>query len=142
MEDKNLWGTFNITDTRSPKSILQEQAGFLSEATKNILKGEVSESTISQLTSAFIAKYAPITKTPQIIKCTFYVVAPKMANYKMALFEVTYSILEFYPITINDLINGRDLEAQNKDEFIHHLTEVIQNESIRKIIQNLIIQSV
>jgi hypothetical protein len=141
MTDRNLWGTFTIAEKKSPKSILQEQADFLKESTNNILMGEIYERPFLEIDSDFVAKYAPITKVPNIIKCTFNVVVPKMNNYKMALFDVVYSILDFYPLTIRDAINKQELDCNNQDEFIYNLANVIQSEYTRKVIENLILQS-
>ena len=59
----------------------------------------------------------------------------------MALFDVVYSILDFYPLTIRDAINKQELDCNNQDEFIYNLANVIQSEYTRKVIENLILQS-
>lgn len=141
METINLWGEIKISELRSPKSIIQEQADFLSGATKNILFGEIVEKTFSETSIASIARYSPITKSADIIKYSFVVTAPGMQNYRIQLFEITYSIIEFYPVFINDSINEHEYKANDYDAFIQILGDIIQSESTQKIIQNLIIQS-
>lgn len=142
MSDKNLWGAFNVAEKQSPKSILQEQAAFLVETTNQLLKGEVYEKASFEISSDLVQKFAPLTRRAKnIIKCTFYVIAPKMDYYKIALFDVMYSIVELYPLVIKDIINEKEFECNNQDEFTENLARVIQSEAIRRVIENLILQS-
>lgn len=142
MTNENLWGKFTIIGKKSPKSILEEQAHFLASSTQNILKGEINEKVFLELDNETVRKFAPITQYAQnIIRCTFIVVAPKMNQYKMSLFDVIYSIVDFYPLIINDKINDKEYECNTQEEYIEKLASVIQSENVRRLIENLIVQN-
>lgn len=141
MENISLWGEFGVIDTQSPKSILQTQADFLEEQTKGLLKGEIKEKTFQEVSAAIVSKYSPISKKNNIIKCTFWVNVPNMNHYSLALFDVVYSIFDFYPLTIIDKINDVEKECNTQDDFLGNLRLILQSQAVSQLIKNLIVLS-
>ena len=135
METQNLWPDFSIETTRSPKTILKEQAGYLMEKTNNVLSANI-ETVHSQ---------------GDIIH-QFYVVAPAMNNYRYMLFSVKHKIVAYYPLNVlTEMIVQEDAEgtfsfeipvgAKNEEEFIEILSRIFKDTDTMRVISSLLSQS-
>ena len=122
METQNLWPDFAIEPTKSPKSILKEQAGYLMAKTNNVLSAEVE--TVQ-------------SPNGQIVH-HFYLVAPALNNYRYRILSVIHELF-FYPLDIT----GIDfvLKAENQEEFINSLSEVFNSPATVQVISSLLSQS-
>ncbi|MFN8579287.1 MAG: hypothetical protein U0354_20870 [Candidatus Sericytochromatia bacterium] len=82
---KDLWPEINLDSSGdTPLSILMEQANILSEKTRGLILGDV-------LTNS----------KDKYIFHTFYLVAPKLNNYRYSLIDVIHSVMP-YPTFIYD----------------------------------------
>ena len=79
---ENLWPTFEASKVISPKTLMVEQANFLSESTSKGILGEVITSPSKE----------------NILTHIFRIVAPALNNYKYDLFYIQHGII-FYPLT-------------------------------------------
>jgi len=77
-----LWPDFEANATRSPKTVMAEQAAALKDKTKGKLYARVAQ-----------------TSTLQDIVLNFHVISPAMGNYKFSLFYVKHTI-EGYPLKL------------------------------------------
>lgn len=138
MEDK-LWkiSTEGITP---PNIILEEQANDLYEATGGLLKGLIKTQTPSYISSNVIEKISPISKRKEVLECTFIISVPNI-NYVLQIMKVTFSLLEFYPLILEDFINDQIYEAKDKESFINLLRNIIPSDNMTKLINNLIVQA-
>lgn len=130
MENQNLWPEFAIEPTKSPKSLLKEQAGYLMQKTNNVLSAEV-ETSQSQ---------------GKIIH-HFYVVAPAMDNYRYKIFSVSHGVI-YYPLAIEwedykspweGIMSGH--QAKDQEEFLVILSQIFNDPNTVRIISSLLSQS-
>lgn len=130
METQNLWPDFAIEATRSPKTILKEQAGYLMAKTKNVLSASVVTS-----------------QNNDKLTHDFYVVAPALKNYRYKLFSVEQGV-RLYPVSIQwDADDAIPWEWQqdpimNEAKLTETLQKIFTAQSTAEIITSLISQSV
>jgi hypothetical protein len=126
MEAQSLWPILTVKKTRSPKSILKEQAGYLMANTGNILSAEV--------------------RTQQnrgTIQHTFYIVAPALQNYRYELLSVIQDVL-YYPLKITHrgyYFPLEDKKVETEAEFIERIREIFNDQETIDIISSLYSQS-
>lgn len=142
MANENLWSALKVPESSiTPKSILEDSAKGLAKQTKEILKGEVKTKKPSVIYADTLQKVAPMTNTNDLLIGSFWIIAPKMNNYNVEIIRITYSILEFYPLILEDIINDHIYEIKSEEEYREYLKTIIQSESVLRITQNLINQS-
>lgn len=137
METQDLWPDFFIEKVRGPKTILQEQASFLSKKTKGILEAAV------------------LTKTSQDQIYHFFRLISPALKYKYDLFSISHGI-ELYPVLfdvgdnlallaeLDTVLSPSDYTsfiAYDELSFITALSTVLKAPSTMRIIQNLYSQS-
>jgi hypothetical protein len=122
---ENLWPTFEPSEIVSPKTLMVEQANFLSESTKNVILGQVS-SKDSQSTNN------------QIIH-SFVIIAPALNNYRFILFEVSYGIY-LYPLVL--YYQQASIQIENEEQFKDKMKEIFNSDITRRIVTSLYSQSV
>lgn len=126
----------NIEQIKSPVSILKEQASSLGKITKNILVGELTQVPVNSPYSSY----------------RFNILAPSLRNYRYSLFEVTYNILEIYPVTIkldqeifNELYPNYsrqiDPAISNESELIDMLKKIFHSDKVKQILKSLMSES-
>ena len=142
MANENLWSALKVPESSiTPKSILEDSAKGLAEQTKEILRGEVKTKKTNVVSADILQKVAPMTNFHDLLIGSFWIIAPKMNNYNVEIMRITYSILEFYPLILEDIINDQVYDVKSEEEFREHLKTIIQSEAVLRITQNLIIQS-
>lgn len=143
MANENLWSALKVPKSSvTPKSILEDSAKGLAEQTMEILVGEVKARKPSSVFSDTVRRVAPMTNSNDLLICSFWITAPKMNNYNVEIIKITYSILEFYPLLLEDIINNETYEVKNEEEYREYLRTTIQSEAVLRVTQNLINQSV
>lgn len=121
----DLWpNDIAVSDEITPVSILREQASLLGQKTKNLVQGKVE--LLSGKGGTFL--YG------------FYLVAPALDHYKYRLLSIQYPI-EHYPVTINFEAGNRVLTANDYNEFVAKLGDVLVDEKTRSIVRSLVSQS-
>jgi hypothetical protein len=82
----NLWPDFTKAVTRSPKTVLKEQANFLGEKTKNVVVAKVESTSSLSIESK------------QYFTHSFNLFVPSL-KYKYELFSITHNVAS-YPCSI------------------------------------------
>lgn len=142
MANENLWSALKVPESSvTPKSILEESAKGLAKQTQDILKGEVKTKKPNVIFTETLQRVAPMTNTNDLVVGSFWIIAPKMNNYNVEIIRITYSILEFYPLILEDIINDSTYDVKSEEEYRDYLKRIIQSEAVLRITQNLIIQS-
>jgi len=133
----DLWPTdLGTVTTKSPVTILKEQASLLGAKTKNIVKAKV------QKTPSYIVPAMPFNYE-------FMLHAPALDNYSYRLFVVAYDV-DLYPVRfwVNDAIaeemgikRGDDLFATGEEQLIEILARILGSQKTRQVIQAILSQS-
>jgi hypothetical protein len=133
MPEASLWPSVVAKTTlRSPAAILKEQAGFLGQATQNVVRGEVrlKDRGMGELSYGFS------------------LVAPALNNYRLELFEIVQDPLKIYPVTIRssflnelDLPFGSAWTAQDEGSLLSMLKQIFANGKVMEAVQALLAQS-
>jgi len=131
---KNLWSKelLSAHDVVLPKTILQQQADFFNEMTKNVVLAEVN--TVSIQDKQQQKKLAHILK----------IKAPSMGNYDFNLVLIEQEILAPYPIKIRSFLEEESVkkdEINNADELFQKLEEIFKSKKVISAIQNVIAMS-
>ena len=123
---------------RAPVVLLREQAFYLGERTKNMVKAEVEEFRRPDLGSHADFNY------------TFYIVATALQNYRFELFAISHGI-ELYPVffkldwDVSKELTGTPpaerVPAENEDEFVQLLAKIFATKKTRKVIAAILGQS-
>lgn len=131
----NLWPEdFGILkETVPPITILNQQAAFLGQMTKNILEGEVETNTKDY---------------ERFLHHTLYIVAPVLNFYRYPLLDVEHSATRMYPATINVIWLDKqgddstlEIQATTEEELKEGLKRVFADEETKKVLSSLLIQS-
>ncbi len=139
MEMKNLWKVSAPT-TAAPNKIIEVQAQNLTEVTNGLVVGEVITKTPSTVSGYIVSKVSPITNNPNILECTFNAIVPNL-SYKLQIMKIVFSVLEFYPLMLNDYINDKEYKVNSEDDLKSKLEEIIPSPNMTKVINNLMIQA-
>ncbi|HUY32629.1 MAG TPA: hypothetical protein VMV69_07585 [Pirellulales bacterium] len=110
---------------RTPVQILREQAVLLGQKTKNVVEGRVEQSGRSPYDDKF--------------HHAFYIKAP-ILRYQYRLFTIDHDI-NLYPLRLIRDNDEPPIEAANADEFQEALRAVFSSEDTRRVVQNLVAQS-
>ena len=126
MAVKNLWGDLpELSDVRSPATILREQASLLTQMTKGTLQGEVS-----------------LLKRKDKFDLTLRILAPALDNYSYTVLGVVYPI-EMYPADVFDAHNLPPIPRSCTDEesLQSTLANILSSSRTQKVISHLLAQS-
>ncbi len=127
--DDNLWPSFGeIRDLKTPKSILNEQAKHLEEATYNLLKAEISSSVVKKAER-------------NVLSHKFKIIAPFLANYSFILLRLEQDIVFMYPNTVVSIPTGTSFNIEDETSLNICLKEIFNNQEIIQVIQRLLEQS-
>jgi hypothetical protein len=121
---ENLWPEIDPVKIITPKALMLEQAAFLAESTKQVIKGEI-------LTN-------PTGVNDQII-LDFRIVAPALNNYKTTLFQIQHGVL-LYPLTV--VFQKTTTKADSEKAFKEVMKDIFNDESTKKLVTSLYSQSV
>ncbi len=123
---KSLWGNLSkLERVRSPKSLLDEQASVLTDATDGVLVGKVENSNF-ETTNAF--------------RYDLDVVVPTLNHYTYTLLSIQYP-LDLYPVQINSRTPIRQVDCQNEEELERGIASILSSAEVRKILSRLISQA-
>ncbi len=147
----DLWPSdLATTTTRSPLTVLKEQASLLGLKTRNIVKAGVRRfqaipppPSIGYLTTA---KSVPRPDEP--FQYAFYLQAPALDNYTYRLFSAAYDV-NLYPVRVlvdediaAEMVAGSDEHFANSEEdFKQLLSRILGSQKTRKVINALLSQS-
>ncbi|MFI5455117.1 MAG: hypothetical protein ACHRXM_06660 [Isosphaerales bacterium] len=133
----DLWPTdLGTVTTKSPLTILKEQASLLGAKTKNIVKA-----TVKNAGQVFV----PIMP----FSYDFILNAPALDNYRYRLFAVAYDV-DLYPVRfrVDDAIAkeigikpGEEFFATGEEQFIEILARILGSQKTRHVIHAILSQS-
>lgn len=123
MSNDNFWGDIpKAENIKTPRSILKEQISYLEQGTDGLLTGKLTVSTDDD----------------GDIRTTMLIIAPALNNYSYEVTELFHSIA-LYPLHIHHPRNGW-IPCQNESEFKIALRDILQSETIKRIISGLLAQ--
>jgi hypothetical protein len=135
----SLWPSdiADISQTKSPRRILMEQAAYLGKLTQNLVVARVR----------VFDDRNPLELDPQV-HMAFVIEAPTL-SFRMRLFIVSYRIPEPFPLQIRlEQIPAEEIptrhgeagairQAESEDEFVVLLREIFDARTTRRIIQSI-----
>jgi hypothetical protein len=128
----DLWPDFAPAEGEVPPiTILKEQASLLGLKLKNLIEADVETST---------------TDYQRFLRHTLFLIAPVLNFYRYKLLDVEHSATEMYPTSIkvptDDPANTTlEIKAENEEEFKAELKKVFASAQIKRVIENLLAQS-
>ncbi len=142
-ETVDLWGDIVTEPIKTPLSILKEQGALLERKTKGILTVGVKVDSVRENNlSAFPFLFNNNLPKNAILRYAFYIKSPSL-NYSYHLFSV-FQPVEIFP-SIFDVSIFEDEEnklmANDENEFITILGEILQSPKTQRIISSLFSQS-
>lgn len=125
----SLWGELPAADAiaDAPVTILKRQGAILTQKTRGILNGIVTQ--------------AP--PRPGNFAYTLKIRVPALANYTVGLCSISHGI-SFYPIYFEDLVNEAPYgnhspaECNDHNEFEKQLTDCLQSREVHRLISGLL----
>ncbi len=123
-EEKNLWPKIDVEQIVLPKSLMAEQANFLSDMTNRNIIGQISSFK---------------TSDNRLIH-EFRLVVPALDNYVYTLFTVQHKMLFLYPLKVNTDIKA--FEATKEEDFKQIMKEIFNSEATKKVVSSILSQVV
>ncbi|MCX6622094.1 MAG: hypothetical protein NTY38_13705 [Acidobacteria bacterium] len=125
-EISNLWPMDDIDpdSITTPTAILQQQASYLGQATKNVLEARVEVSIFDRDRDQFYL--------------SFRVVAPTLDDFTVELFAVKHGI-ELYPVT--PVSGERHPPLDTQQELVEYVGCVLKSDRTKKILRALLAQA-
>jgi len=127
MSSKSLWGDLSDLETvPTPKSILLEQATYLTEATDNLLVGIIDDQDTTAHGGEFIYE--------------LNVQVPALNNYSFTLARVLHNI-DLYPVVVySSIALEKPAQCSNEDDFKRTLSDILSSGEVKKILSSLLSQ--
>lgn len=133
---ENLWGEIMAKGgSLSAKSILNQQAKYLSDMTRNFLVGEVRIIKATPTNPDFI-----FSSNHSVLKYELLIKAPTL-GYQFVLLSVQHD-LKGYPIILIDELNNQKFELSDENSFKDCLSHILGSDSTKRALQTLLSQSV
>lgn len=121
MSIADLWGDLPAPDTKvTPRDILERQAVLLTEKTKGLLEGQVTELP----SNAGMNNYSLVAAVPT-------------KGYRFNLVTAQYDIVLLYPAMMHDFVNAEHQKVADEEELEAFLARVLQSEKTREAIASL-----
>ncbi len=134
---ESLWAN-NILSKKidTPFAILKQQAKYLSELTKGVLVGE-----ITNFKTDFITGFSLKPKPFMVLHLS--IDAPFLNNYKTIIMEIKQEPAVIYPLEITNLLEERikPIKIDNEHEFKQVIGNILSSEKVSNLIANLYAQS-
>lgn len=123
MSSKSFWVDLkNVELVRTPRTILREQAKYLTEGTDSLLIGCVDDLTIG---STF--------------RYSLDVRVPSLNNYETTILSVNHS-LDLYPVHLTAMRPHTDVSCANQEELERAIESVLSSTEVKVMISRLISQ--
>ena len=130
---KNLWSSdlLNEEDVILPVTILQEQASYLNNMTKNIV--------VAKINTVTSGGRIPVSR-PNLIHI-LQIFAPAMGNYDFELVRLIQEQVFPYPLIVVASLTEIETQVENSEELEIALAKVFNDKKTVSAIQSLIVQS-
>jgi len=120
----DLWpADFGKASDVPPIVVLREQADLLSKKTTGEILGEVTTGT-----------------SGQDINHWFYLVVPRLDNYRYHLLTVKHSV-GLYPAEILSIPSNTRFTSTKESQFIEHLRDILNNPDTKRVVASLVQQA-
>lgn len=117
---KNLWCDIpDISDIKTPSSMLTEQGEALAEMTGGRLRGKIKKAQNNNLFTYELCVEVPV-----------------LANYSQKIVKVVHD-LSIYPTNLYHEQSGKEYTANNDAQFMAHLGTILSSDETRLIIAGL-----
>ena len=124
MTSENLWGDLpNVSDLRTPLTVLREQASVLATMSGGLLEGHVVVQNM----------------VGQITRLTLSSVAPTLDSYAVAIASVEHE-MGFYPAFVRNALTGDKYTIGNEADLKEALRDLLSSPSVRKVLTGLLVQ--
>jgi len=123
MSSKNLWADLSQVElVRAPRTILLEQAEYLTQATKGTLAGFVGDSTAGQT-----------------FRYSLGVKVPGLNNYQVSVLSIEHTI-DLYPVRIVASRTKTNATCSDDAEFERAIGSVLSSPEIKTLLSRLLSQ--
>lgn len=121
---KNLWGDLkNLERVRTPKSILEDQAGYLTQATEGELVGEVEGG-----------------KLGRDFQYDLNVRVPSLNNYTYTILAIAHS-LELYPVRVTSQRPPESINCLDQASFEGAIESILSSQEVKLVLSRLVSQA-
>lgn len=131
---ESFWAIPNISEIRTPVTILKEQADALTNATDGLLKGEVSPIEVGSLSSAIFHGFNGGSQ--------LFIIVPFLKNYRVNLIDYYHEIVMYPGVLAPKFQNeGGATRVDNEEDFVHALKKILSSNNTKMIVAGLISQA-
>lgn len=128
MAQESFWGDLSdLATVKAPVAFLREQANVLSDASGNVLRGEVTSST---------------SRISNELHLRLDIVAPGLNNYRYTVLRLSHkNPAQLYPLQLSGTINHETIECHTEEAFLAQLKRILSSPTVRRVIETLLAQS-
>ncbi len=122
MAQESMWGDVpkGGKGIKRPLDYLNEQADILSRMYTYDLRGEVT-----------------LDISGGRISIDFSILVPSLDSYRYSILKVRHR-LGIYPLTLYDLVNNKNYECEDEEQFKQALRETLSSPAIRRVIEDIL----
>ncbi|PHR98732.1 MAG: hypothetical protein COA78_25810 [Blastopirellula sp.] len=121
MPTKNLWGDLSELEiVHTPRTLLEEQAAYLTSATESKIIGVVD-----------------VITSGRTFKFDLDIKVPFLNNYEFTILRVTHGI-SLYPVSISSQLKIENQKCDNEEELEEVLETILSSKEMRDILANLL----
>lgn len=129
MAQESYWGDLSdLATVKAPVAFLREQANVLSDATNNVLRGDVSSNTRRRAGA-------------RVMYHELDIVAPALNDYRYSVLTVYHDPVSLYPLRLNANIDDETIECHTEEAFLAQLKRILSSSTVRRVIETLLAQS-
>ena len=126
MASKNLWADLSQLEiVRTPRTVLLEQAQYLTQAAKGILEGRVDDESIDVAAAGF--------------RYDLNVRVPALNNFLVTVLWIEHG-LELYPVRLMARRPVRDVSCANEAEFEKAIESILTSPEVKTVLSRLLSQ--
>jgi hypothetical protein len=126
MASKNLWADLSQLEiVRTPRTVLLEQAQYLTQAAKGLLEGRVDDESIDLAAAGF--------------RFDLNVRVPALNNFSVNILWIEHG-LELYPVRLMARRPVRDVSCANESEFEKAIESVLSSPEVKTLLSRLLSQ--
>ncbi len=148
---KNLWGNLNlneliISEIKTPKEILEEQAEYLIAISGGLVRGKVLRQAINPTR----LKYYKILNIENDFSFSFKIISDYVSNYEYEICRLTYGI-KMYPIAISlsegiveelegifSIEEGNIIVVKDEEQLFDVLQKILSSSEVHQVLRGLI----
>lgn len=132
---ESLWPKLEEVAMNVPYRILQEQTEAFNEQMQGALLCSLEKDKYKKTSMLGIENYDFCAR--------MYISSPSLADYRLQLLEVYFSIAKAYPCSVENCLDdcAIEREARNSEEFKSILKEIFHSKEVINALNNIIAQS-